>query len=305
MIPCSSIDHSTFAPYSATDSKCSLPPGTNTYLLGTGPSRILIDTGEGYPLWRTSLASTLHSEKATISHALLTHWHYDHVSGVADLLSLCPDARVYKHTPDRSKGQLGIDDGDSFEVEGAKVKGWWCPGHTEDHVCFVIENDGEAAGGGGSMFTGDSVLGHGTAVFENLENYMSSLGRMRDICRGGTGERSELKGVHVVSRGYPGHGAVVEDCGARIDEYIRHRRQREEEVFQTLMGAGVEKEGLTPLEIVRIVYKAYPTTLHEPAKGGVVKILNELKREGRVTEGEKERWRAVVEGKEKYSSPVL
>ena len=88
-----------------------------------------------------------------------------------DLLSLCPDARVYKHTRERSRGgQTGIDDGDVFGVEGAKLRAWWCPGHTEDHVVFVLEDDGEGAGGEGSMslFTGDNVLGHGTAVFEDL-----------------------------------------------------------------------------------------------------------------------------------------
>ena len=40
------------------------------------------------------------------------------------------------------------------------------------------------------MFTGDNVLGHGTAVFEDLTVYLDSLSRMREQFRG---------------RAYPGH----------------------------------------------------------------------------------------------------
>lgn len=40
------------------------------------------------------------------------------------------------------------------------------------------------------MFTGDNVLGHGTAVFEDLIVYLNSLSRMREQFKG---------------RAYPGH----------------------------------------------------------------------------------------------------
>ncbi|KPI34273.1 Beta-lactamase-like protein, partial [Cyphellophora attinorum] len=59
--------------------------GSNTYLLGTGPTRILLDTGEGRSSWRDALSSLLTSEKATIATTLLSHWHHDHIGGVSDL----------------------------------------------------------------------------------------------------------------------------------------------------------------------------------------------------------------------------
>lgn len=71
--------------------------GTNTYLLGTGPSRLLIDTGEGKPSWISALKKTLAEEKASVVQALITHWHHDHTSGISDLLAFSPETKVYKN----------------------------------------------------------------------------------------------------------------------------------------------------------------------------------------------------------------
>lgn len=65
-----------------------------------------------------------------------------------ELLEICPDARVYKNQPD--DGQLDIRDGQVFEVEGARLTAHHMPGHTKDHMVFVLEER--------AMFTGDSVF---------------------------------------------------------------------------------------------------------------------------------------------------
>ena len=240
--------------------------GTNTYLVGTGGNRLLIDTAQGFPAWRERLYETLDSEHATVSHALLTHWHHDHVSGVGDLLAICPNAKIHKHSPD--EGLIAISDGQVFKVNGATLKALHCPGHTTDHMAFTLEEEG-------AMFTGDNVLGHGTAVFEDLATYLASLAKMR--------EQGAANG-----RAYPGHGVELEDRNGKIEEYISHRKQREEEILQAL--AGGEK---TPMEIVKVVYAKYPVALHEPARGGVMQILWKLQEEGEVEEGGEERWLAM------------
>ena len=149
--------------------------------MGKAKTRILLDTGEGKPSWSHRLSSVLALESTTISKAIITHWHPDHVGGVKDLLSLCPKARVYKNDP--ATGQNPIHDGQIFETEGATLRAFHCPGHTTDHMAFVLEEEG-------AMFTGDNVLGHGTAVFEDLAVYLDSLSRMREQFHG---------------RAYPGH----------------------------------------------------------------------------------------------------
>ncbi|KAF3181039.1 hypothetical protein TWF225_003999 [Orbilia oligospora] len=256
--------------------------GTNTYLLGTGPKRLLIDAGEGKPAWKTSLSSVLTSERATVSTAIITHWHGDHIAGVPDLRSLCPDVKVLKFKldpndpgankwgfPDVSEdGSIG--DNETVGVEGATVKSVWTPGHTTDHVCLWLEEEG-------ALFTGDNVLGQGTTVFEDLSAYMSSLAKMLALNP---------------DRAYPAHGPLIPDAKAKIQEYITHRQEREAQVIGVLK----EHRGTTMevLDIVKVIYKEYPENLWEAAGRGVFLILEKLEKDGRVV-NEKGGWR-ILEG---------
>ena len=141
-------------------------------------------------------------------------------------------------------------------------------------MCFLLEEEG-------ALFTGDNVLGHGTAVFEDLAVYLASLEKMRAL-DGFTG------------RAYPGHGEVIADGVEKCAEYVRHRRRREEEVLGVLGGEGeAVDEGLTAGEVVKVVYKDVPVALHGPAEGGVVQVLRKLEGEGKVTKGTLGRWTVV------------
>ncbi|KAI9822897.1 MAG: hypothetical protein M1832_002922 [Thelocarpon impressellum] len=244
--------------------------GTNTYLLGTGPFRILIDTGEGVPSWIDALGQLLTSESATITAAILTHHHADHVGGVPDLLALSPSTKIYKHPPAAS-AQLPLLDAQTLSVPGATLRAAHTPGHTPDHLALhLLEED--------ALFTGDAVLGHGTAVFDDLALYLASLARMRTLFKG---------------RAYPGHGAVIGDGPARVEGYIRHRQEREQQVLDVLGSShSAEEEGWTPTEIVGVVYREVPVSLHVPAEGGVVQVLRKLEGEDRVVvESGTGRWR--------------
>jgi glyoxylase-like metal-dependent hydrolase (beta-lactamase superfamily II) len=110
--------------------------GTNTYLVGTGSARILIDTGEGRPSWIAALQRVLREERAAVAHTLITHWHHDHTGGIPDLLRAWPDTRVYKHQPE--EGQLELADGMQFRVEGASLTAVHTPGHTADRTSTTL-----------------------------------------------------------------------------------------------------------------------------------------------------------------------
>jgi glyoxylase-like metal-dependent hydrolase (beta-lactamase superfamily II) len=231
------------------------------------------------PSWISAIQRVLKEENASITQALITHWHHDHTGGQGDLLKVSPSTKFYKNTPD--EGQLDIADGQTFQVEGASLRAVFSPGHTQDHMALVLEEED-------AMFTGDNVLGHGTAVFEDLDTYLQSLDRMQ----------REFSG-----RAYPGHGAVVEDGPAKVAEYVRHRKQREDQVLAVLRSSnparaasasGDQATEWSSMEIVKVVYKDVAESLHLPAERGVLQILYKLEKEDRVEEigeGEGETWR--------------
>ncbi|OAA49510.1 Beta-lactamase-like protein [Metarhizium rileyi] len=244
--------------------------GTNTYLLGRGPRRILIDTGEGRPEWIASLKLTLAEEKATIETILISHWHHDHTGGITDIMSEAPKAAIYKRFPEL--GQREILDGQKFRVGGVSLTAFHTPGHTNDHTVFVMAEED-------AMFTADNVLGEGTAVFENMSDYLRSLHSMRGLFSG---------------RAYPGHGPVVEDGPGRITEYIEHRQQRVDQVLQTMSASNGPHVGnrtiWSAMDLVKIIYSDVPDTLHTAACNGILQILEKLTDDGMVTRYGQDQW---------------
>jgi glyoxylase-like metal-dependent hydrolase (beta-lactamase superfamily II) len=115
--------------------------------VGTGRQRLIVDTSGGEKEWIDLIASVLESHQISLSHVLLTHWHGDHTGGVPDLIRLYPDIQdsVYKNEPE--EGQQDIFDGQKFVVEGATVRALHVPGHSTDHMCFILEEEK-------AMFTG-------------------------------------------------------------------------------------------------------------------------------------------------------
>ena len=69
-------------------------PGTNTYLVGTGRDRILVDTGQGVPAYLPVLDQALARAGCRIQEIALTHGHPDHLGGVADVLARHGPLRV-------------------------------------------------------------------------------------------------------------------------------------------------------------------------------------------------------------------
>jgi len=241
--------------------------GTNTYVIGTGKRRLLVDAGEpNKPEYIDNLKKLLVDEGCELSDVIVTHWHMDHVGGVPDVLSAVVNVpMVHKlprlDGPESDIGQVAMSklvDGQIFEVEGSVVEVLHTPGHTADHVALYLKNDGV-------LLSADCILGEGTAVFEDLHSYMLSLQRILDLAP---------------SQIYPGHGPVIEDPVSKIKYYIQHRLQREQQILKALEDTPL----VTPPQLVQLIYKEIPSTLHKAAEVNVRHHLEKLRKDGKAAE---------------------
>uniref|UniRef100_A0A0N5AMR1 Beta-lactamase-like protein 2 homolog n=1 Tax=Syphacia muris TaxID=451379 RepID=A0A0N5AMR1_9BILA len=235
--------------------------GTNTYLVGSGPSRILIDTGEkNKPAYISELRDVLKDNK--ISAIICTHWHDDHVGGIKDVKDKISgnDIPVYKFKNPNGREDDSvykyIEDGAIIKVPGTTLRVIASPGHTMDHISLYFEEEG-------SLFCGDCILGEGTTIFEDLYTYMQSLQRLLDT---------------KPSRIYSGHGPVIENGIEKINEYITHRNRREEQILSALSG----DKTLSAMEITNVVYPTLSWSMKLGALNNVNQHLTKLIKEKKV-----------------------
>jgi hypothetical protein len=80
-----------------------------------------------------------------------------------------------------------------------------------------------------------------------------------------------------VQRIYPGHGPLIENGKAKIQQYLDHRLERERQILAEL-ASGPK----AILAMVRSIYREYPENLYAAAAQSVESHLIKLEREGRV-----------------------
>ncbi|KAL0273664.1 UNVERIFIED_CONTAM: hypothetical protein PYX00_006289 [Menopon gallinae] len=243
--------------------------GTNTYLIGTGKKRLLLDAGDpSVSEYTNTLEKVLKEENVEIGTIIITHWHHDHIGGVPDVIRLngmCevtkfkrddfPDEPLPGDTPMRF-----LVDKETIKTEGATLTVHHTPGHTRDHIVLHLAEEN-------ALFSGDCILGQGTAVFEDLHDYLKSLHLIL-----------QLKPDVI----YPGHGPVLDDPIPSIKYYIEHRMKRESEIL-TVLKKEINKS-FTEMEIVKRIYTDTPEHLHAAAASNVFHHLTKLQKDGQVIE---------------------
>lgn len=135
------------------------------------------------------LISTIESEGLKPKMILLTHSHFDHTEGVAELVNRY-QLPVYCHYKAASRIEIPsdvinlIDDGDVIDLSSAKVKVLYTPGHIDDAVCYYIDAE-NAADAVPKLLTGDTLFvgGCGRADLENsdISDLYKSLQRIKAL----------------------------------------------------------------------------------------------------------------------------
>lgn len=128
------------------------------------------------------------------------------------------------------------------------------PGHADDHEAFVWER---------VAFTGDAVLGEGSVfIAGRLAEYLDGLRALR------------ARGLRLIC---PGHGPVVEDPDAKLDEYVSHRLERERRLLEALAG-GLRDEA----ELLDAAWSDVPAALRPAAAVTLRAHLEKLRSERRL-----------------------
>jgi glyoxylase-like metal-dependent hydrolase (beta-lactamase superfamily II)/8-oxo-dGTP pyrophosphatase MutT (NUDIX family) len=245
------------------------PPATHTncYLIYTSRELLIIDPGSPYEDEQQALAACIDdliAEGRTVREILLTHMHPDHVGGVNALrrhLGEQVTVAAHRLTAEPLIGVVRVDrfieDDEVIELDGSPqigLRAMHTPGHARGHLCFYEERTG-------TMISGDNIVGLGSVLIDPPE------GNMRDYLRSLEGMRARPN-LSVI---FGGHGPAIANPYAKIDQYISHRLEREQNILQAVRGGAA-----TPKEIVARVYSDVSPKAHPMAERAVLAHLEKL-----------------------------
>ena len=236
--------------------------GNWTWLI-SGRVPTLIDAGTGDPRYLDALERALGD--ARLAQVLVTHSHPDHASGAAAVAERFGPARFLKMPwSDRdvrwNVPWSPLHDGDRIDLGDTSLVAVHTPGHAPDHLCFWHEETR-------SLFCGDLAI-QGSTVWiparldGDMAAYIASLQRVLAL---------------EPERMYPAHGPVIDEPQKLLRSYLKHRREREEQVVDALRLGDT-----TPEAIAARVYTGQSENVLALARESVTAHLIKLEREGRV-----------------------
>jgi glyoxylase-like metal-dependent hydrolase (beta-lactamase superfamily II) len=225
--------------------------GTNTWVVGREPAWV-IDPGPRLEAHLERLFEAIEARDG-LGGVVLTHDHHDHSDAVPPLLARHPAPVA------AGRGQVDV-----LLKEGGRVgpfEALATPGHAPDHFALIAD---------GACFTGDAVLGEGSVFISPyrgaMAGYLLGLTRLR--------LRDD---VDVLC---PGHGPLVWDPQAKLEQYINHRIDRENKLIVAL-GRGCRSVD----ELLDAVWSDVPESLRGLATVTLAAHLDKLDEERTLPQG--------------------
>ena len=251
-------------------------PGTNTYVVGE-TDLVVVDPGPAIP---SHIDAILDCVGDRLRYIACTHTHPDHSPAASALAEATGAMLVGRTTADDRHQDLSfqpasqIEDDECIEGEGWTLRAIRTPGHVDNHVCYLLDEEG-------MVFAGDHIMNGSTVVIVppggNMAHYIASLRRLLDY------------DVKVVA---PGHGELIPDCRGEVEKLVRHRLLREAKVFGALSDAAQSLD-----DLVVAVYDDVDPIMHEWAKLSLLAHLIKLEDEHRTiktVEAGVDRWQVAA-----------
>ncbi|QIG81192.1 MBL fold metallo-hydrolase [Stakelama tenebrarum] len=255
--------------------------GTQTYLVGTDDLAV-VDPGPDDAEHLKALTAAIAGRP--VCAILCTHTHRDHSPAAAPLAAAtgapiigCAPLTMRDAGP-RADAAFDADyrpdrvlaDGETVSGEGWTIEAVATPGHTSNHLCFGVRENG-------ALFTGDHVMGWSTTVVAppdgDMTAYMKSL------------ERLMTRADTVF---YPAHGPAIDRPQRLVRGMIGHRRQRERQILRLL------EEGVGYIPEMRArMYVGLDSRLEGAAERSVLAHLIDLQGRG-IVAGNEGDWRLAA-----------
>jgi glyoxylase-like metal-dependent hydrolase (beta-lactamase superfamily II) len=227
--------------------------GSNTWVIGRERAWV-IDPGPALPAHVEAVVGEVEA-RGGLAGIALTHDHPDHAEAVPALRERL--GRTAPLAGARGPVDLRLADGD----RAGPLEALATPGHAPDHLTYLLADE--------IAFTGDAVLGEGSVFVAPdpgaLAGYLAGLARLREL---------DLALI------CPGHGPLVEDPPAKLDEYVEHRLARERALLDAL-SAGARSVD----ELLDAAWADAPALLRPAATVTLAAHLDKLADEGRLPDG--------------------
>lgn len=150
----------------------------------TGKQACVVDPGDAEPV-----VAYLRQTGRTLSHVLITHHHADHTGGLQKLTELFSPLVYGPENPAIHGVSHRLAEGAQFELFGCDFEILEVPGHTLDHIAYLVANPGNDEDP--ALFCGDTLFAAGCGrifegnppmMYESLQKLARLDGATRVFC---------------------------------------------------------------------------------------------------------------------------
>ena len=251
--------------------------GTNTYVIAAPGADTAVIVDPGYATGATTHADAVSTVLGgrTVEAILITHHHHDHTGALPTFLERF-DAPVRAADAQWCRNAPPLLDGEVLTGGGTRIRAVATPGHTSDSMSFFIPEDNAAPHPGGTVLTGDTILGEGTTMLDypdgTLSEYLASLAVL-----------AALEGAGRQVAVLPAHGPTLASVARTAEDYRQHRLVRVEQVRELIKElppilTPVDWESVVVHDLSMRLYPSLPDVVRGPATKTLAATLDYLLR---------------------------